>query len=198
MTGRTTIYALYEPGCDGRIRYVGKTCRPLQARLSGHLASARTEQDYKSKWIRSLTAPPVIRALVVVPNECASETERRVIAAFRAKGYRLVNLTDGGEGAPGFSRPPEVRARIAASLRGHKRSPETCARMGAARRGSVRPEEARAKMRAAKLGKPRPDLKGRKRTDEFRARMAAALTGRTLGPEHRANISAGLLRRHGQ
>lgn len=84
--------------------------------------------------------------------------------------------------------PPEVRAKISATLRAKGGSPrgpltdEGRARMAAANEGRAFSAETRAKISATKTGKPR--------SPEVRAKIAAGNRGKTLSLETRAKISA--------
>lgn len=177
----TTIYALCAP--DGEIRYVGKTTKREKVRFAQHMKEARYRtRTHSARWIMSLSSPPTILPLVVVPDEYGSEMERRVIAHFRSKGYRLTNLTDGGEGASGAVRSPETRARIGARLRGRKLSPEHIQKL----KGKVFSAETRAKLSASQRGRGL----GRVLSAETCAKMSAANIGRKLSPEHCAKIGA--------
>lgn len=178
---QTTIYALSDPP-TGRVRYVGKTVKPLSQRLSEHVSIAKSTRRpcHRTHWIASLPTHPLITELEVVtgPHSDAAEVERRWIAALRAAGCRLTNATDGGEGVPGHVHSEEARAK----MRGRKRSPETIAKMVAALRGRKRSPEASAKQAAA--------MRGRVRTPEHCAAISRAKRGMTFTAEHRAALSA--------
>jgi len=214
---RTTIYALCDP-VTHEPRYIGKTVRALKARLRQHCIDSRTrEQTYKGNWIRSLPTPPLIQSLAVCTgdNALASEAERTIIALYRATGRRLVNTTDGGDGAAGRKQSPEERAKRSRSLLGKKKSPEHCAANAAAhvglpknpnsgsKRGVKFSEAAKANMAVAKqalLDDPiryaawRTKIgaahRGRVRSAEHCAKISAAHLGRPLSAETRAKMSA--------
>lgn len=50
----------------------------------------------------------------------ALEHEILLISCFRKMGYKLVNLTDGGEGLSGFKHSEEHKKKISEALRGNK------------------------------------------------------------------------------
>jgi hypothetical protein len=83
----------------------------------------------------------------------------------------LRNLTDGGEGASGFTMPREAVERVAALNRGLKRS-----------------EEAKAKMSAAKMGE-RHFRWGQKIPEETKVKMSEAAKLRNQRPEYIDNLS---------
>lgn len=177
----TLIYALCDPYTE-EIRYVGKAKRPTD-RLSMHVGNAkRGFKTHVARWIRLLPGRPLMLRLAIVPDDYASEMERRTIAHFRAKGYRLTNLTDGGEGNLGWHPSAETRARQSSSQKG--RIPLVKNALGF-RHGP----EARARMSAAQKRKATwytPSI-------EARYKMGAATRGRTISPEIRAKISATLM-----
>ena len=162
----TTIYALCAP--DGEIRYIGKTSKPLCERRASHVYESKHRRTHKANWIRSLGAKPLIKALCVVPHEYAFEMEIRTIASFKAKGYRLVNQTPGGDGVPGWKHTPEARARMSAACIGNRRAAVPC------------PPEKRAAISAK--------LMGRSPSAETRAKLSAAGRGLKRSPETRARL----------
>ena len=99
------IYVLKCPK-SMEIRYVGWTTIPLHKRLQKHIYRARCEQStYRTRWINSLlnsSLLPIIEEIESGQGEGWSAAERRWIAYYRNQGTRLVNTTDGGEGALGF------------------------------------------------------------------------------------------------
>lgn len=144
---QTTIYALRE---NGFVRYVGKTIKPLESRLGGHLQAARRGEDtYKGRWIRKMFSrglSPTITVLEVAEGD-GSKEEIAWIAYFRSYGIKLTNGTDGGEGGV----PTEA---VRAKLR-RKKPPRTAAhsaKIAAALQGRHPTEEQRANMREAKKG----------------------------------------------
>lgn len=115
-------------------------------------------------------------------------------------GGLLVNITDGGEGAPGMVWTEEMRGKVSRALKGRRRAPEVCAQLSKSLRGNKNAlglkhsEETRARMSVSLRGK-KLNL-----SDEERAKRAARASERnrlnnpargvpkTL--EHRAKISA--------
>lgn len=204
------IYVLRHPETK-EVRYVGWT-HSLRQRLSEHIHRAkRGYTRYSSTWIRSLLNKglrPIIEEI-----DCGfgdwGECEREWIAFYKSAGARLTNLTDGGEGAPGYVPTPETRARIAAAGRGRKMSDETKAKLVAATKGVKRTPEARERMRQAQRNKvytPTPETRakmsaarkglknglGYKHTDEARERMSALRKGKLMPESHRQALSRAL------
>ena len=115
------IYALVEEW-DVIPRYVGKTVQYLHERHKAHIRDAKRGCTLPVHyWLRKQIAanrPLSIKLLEYVePGDDWAERERHWIKHFRAEGYDLLNLTDGGEGHTGHKHPPDVVARMAAKLR---------------------------------------------------------------------------------
>lgn len=163
---KATIYVLCHP-ITSEVRYVGKTVKSLESRFAMHVNYAfnRGSKTHVANWMRSLGVLPDVRALAVVDGD-GCQAEQGIIAFYRAKGYRLTNLTAGGEGLTGRVCPPEQRKQISES-----------------NKGRVFTEEHKAKMRAARIG-----VKHRPRSAEFCAKQSAAMQGNTraLGVKHSA------------
>lgn len=222
ITPKTKIYILRHP-VTSEIRYVGKTVRPLSLRLSNHISEAKNRpgnRRYVLSWIKGLLPlSPAIELICEVDGDgCAQE--KAYIKFYRENGFRLTNLTDGGEGTTGYRTvcTAEHRAKISASKMGHEVTAETKAKLSAALIGrTLSPErrvqiavglignkysvgrkhsaETRAKMSAAHMG--HTHNRGRKLTPEHKAKLSAAhkgnqhFLGRNLSPEHKTNISIG-------
>lgn len=91
------IYTLSHP-ITNEIRYVGQTKHNLEKRLSGHLKSK--EKTHRTHWIKSLAMnnlKPKIELIETVDKEMGNETEIFWIMMFKYWGFRLCNLTEGGE-----------------------------------------------------------------------------------------------------
>ena len=119
------VYALTDPR-SGEIRYIGKSSSGV-ARPQYHLSPAhiRRETTRKARWLQSLLALG-LRAQIEVVEECgsvdhANEAERFWISQFRALGFRLTNLTDGGDGAPGRIMTDEHKKKIGLTAIGNTR-----------------------------------------------------------------------------
>ena len=174
------IYVLVDPR-DGEIRYVGWTTQTLTQRYKSHLAYK--SRAHRSKWIQALLRQglrPIIRLIQMVPVGDGPNAEIYWIKFHRDLGCRLVNLTEGGEGAPGHLPTEETRARMRAAHRGRKHSPETIAKLRLAK--SNQSVETRAKIGEAN--------RRRAVSTETRAKISAAARQRTYSPETRAKLSA--------
>jgi hypothetical protein len=87
------------------VRYIGWTKRTAKARLGQHITeSVRYQRTHKQKWIASLLGSGLIPTIEIIESGSGqgwAEAEQRWIAIYRARGARLVNATDGGEGIVG-------------------------------------------------------------------------------------------------
>jgi len=198
------LYTLADPRTN-EVRYVGWTsCRP-GTRLSLHLTAARSgRRNHRCSWIRSLLShghKPIMRVLALIGLGDAPIYEMAYIAALRSTGTRLVNATDGGDGATGYVLTAGHRAAISRAGLGRKHTPEARAAISAAKLGKERSPETRLKISLAKMGK-RPNEEalvamrlgqlGRKHSPESVEKTAAAHRGMKRSPQTRAAISRAL------
>jgi hypothetical protein len=102
------IYVLKDP-TDSQIRYVGKTEKTLETRLSGHISEAKRRKVlcHKNNWVYSLLLKglrPIIQLIETVPyDQDWQEREKYWIKYYRELGYDLTNSTDGGIGTSGWT-----------------------------------------------------------------------------------------------
>lgn len=193
---RWDIYGLSDPR-TGAIRYVGVTFRGKR-RFNEHLSRAvRGGRTHRDCWIRSLIAAgvrPVYEILETGYGDGWQTRECYWIAHHRALGD-LTNLTDGGDGAPGYIPTPELRRKWSAlragvpyapgrrsAMLGRTHPPEVREKISAAGTGRRHTEASRSKLSAAHTGK--------KLSEEHRTKLAAAKRGRTLTDEHKRKIAA--------
>ena len=191
------IYTLSDPRTN-QVRYVGVTFRK-KARYREHLSRAITGgKTYRDCWIRSLIADGVRPSYQVI--ECGTgdgwqEAERRWIAHYKPL-TKLTNLTEGGDGAPGYVPTPELRqkwsemragvpyapGRIPA-MKGKKQTPEAIEKIRNASDGRKMPDSMKQKLSAARKQNPiSPEQQTRmieasnatKQTDEYRQRAIAS------------------------
>jgi len=207
MGAKFIIYALTDP--DGAVRYIGKSCSGLaRPRRHGHPSELAKDVGYKGNWIRSLREQGQdfgIRVLEEVSDEAQlSAREIAWIAEGRAQGWRLTNLTDGGDGLRGVKRGPfseEWKRKLSEAHRGKTHSAETRAKMSAAHTGKPKAPEAAKKSGEARRGRRLSDemkerirntLKGRKPPPQSWMNSVAVTKGRPLSQEHREKIRAAL------
>lgn len=143
-------------------------------------------------------------------EEFAMLLEIESISLFKTKGCKLVNMTDGGEGASGSHPSDESRAKMSKSSatkgqpawnkglpawnRGMKTDPLVLERLSKIRKGKKLTEAHKAKIA---LG-----CKGIKKTPEWKQNLSISKIGKStwskgkhLSEEHRSNISKALLKK---
>lgn len=123
-------------------------------------------------------------------EETAFQIEIARIAELRVQSIPIVNMTDGGEGAAGFSRPASVREKISKTMMGRKvpgrvLSEEHKKAISAGSQGRIVSQETRLKISRAQKGNPRPELIGRKISPAGIER----LRNRVFTDDHRRKIS---------
>jgi len=138
-----TIYVLSNP-LDGVVRYVGKT-KDIVERYRGHLKEAMTAKrmSKKNNWIKGMLnrgIKPNIETIEVVEYEQGNEAEKYYILKYKELGYKLLNMTDGGDGGV---MSEEVRMRWSKIRKGRTSS----------RKGIVMSQETKDKVSASKKGK---------------------------------------------
>lgn len=152
------IYVGKGSGNRVRVHWEWRTCNFLLARCLVKIKEAGLEP---------------IREIVGRHDDEAKafEQEKGLIELYGRRNVRtgtLCNMTDGGEGATGNVVPPEVRAKISASLKGIRRPPQS----------------------AEQKAKHSERMTGRTASVETRLKMSSAGKGRTLSIEHKKKLSA--------
>lgn len=152
-----------------------------------------------------------------VDEELALLVEVELIDAYRRRGVCITNITNGGEGAPGWVPSEETRRKIGEAnkhtpkatgenhgMYGKKHTPESLAKMSAAQKGRMagekhhfygkhHSEETRRKISENRKGKmigADNPFYGKKHTPEALEKMRATHVGRKQSPEERAKRSA--------
>jgi group I intron endonuclease len=173
------IYTLADPRTM-EVRYVGVTVRGQRRRLNEHLSRAATGgKTHRDCWIRSLLKlglKPIPDVVEEGVGEAWREAERRWITKLNTTG-RLVNLTEGGDGTPGYVPTEELRRKWSAMRRGVKYAPGRVSAM----LGKAHSAEAREKIRAASTG--------RRHSESSRAKLSAAHKGKIISAEARAKMA---------
>lgn len=158
----TILYALTDPRTD-EVRYIGKT-NDINVRQRCHRYEAKKGiRGRKATWYRSLTKiglEPKLVVLCVVPDDSYEYFERELIRVYRRDfPGRLVNLTDGGEGAYGrqYTHSEETKRKLSIKSTGFKHSDTSHAKMSVIQKALDTPER-RAAISARMIGnKPSPE-----------------------------------------
>ena len=147
------IYVLKDPR-DNAVRYVGWSY-DVRKRMSAHISSAPRLQSHKARWIRILLEKNLYPILEVVEFGTGSwsDAERKWIAHYRELGVNLTNMTDGGDGTPGYIPNEVTRQKMSIAHTGRKQTPESTAKTKAALLGRKKSPEHIQKMSENRKGK---------------------------------------------
>lgn len=164
---------------DGAAVYVGITkAKSVACRWSGHCTDARRgATTAMAAAIRKYGADAFMVEHLWSSRSYSElqEAETIVIAQMRTRSPSGYNLTDGGDGFLGISKPGKLN-----SFFGRKHSEESLAAMRAAKLGKVMVDETRAKLVVALTGRPV--------SSETRAKMRAKQLGKTMSAEAREKM----------
>ena len=188
VDGKSYVYALIDPR-SGELRYIGKTCRDVAARVSSHMSSARNGSPYHSAyWLRQLIKAGMVPDTMILahaPHADVANLERRYIALLRDVGAKLTNMADGGEGSPGINKGRkhtlEARRNMSNAQTGRKHTAATRRKIGLANSGRIHSCEARQKMAKSSTGK--------KHSAATRAKIGVASSGRKISAKTRKKLS---------
>lgn len=129
------VYALIDPDTD-EVRYVGKTHRTIKIRFKEHINQAKTMDDnvvkkynrYCVNWIHSLLKQDKEPKIQILQQGDSSEdwaaAECHWIAYYRKISEKLTNLTEGGDGMPGYEFSDAQRAKRSATAKIVQNRPE--------------------------------------------------------------------------
>ena len=158
---KTFIYILIDPR-DNQVRYVGKT-KSINRRYYQHNSEASKIRNHKNNWLLSLKNNNLKPEMVTI-DECEDDSwvllEQWYIELFKSWGYKLTNLTKGGEGAYGY-----------------KHTEESKQKMSHGNKGKIISLETREKISKA--------VKGRKYSDEIKIKASQVAKKRGISPETR-------------
>jgi hypothetical protein len=133
---KTNIYVLIDPR-NNSIKYLGKTIKSLNKRLSSHMID--NSKSKKSSWIKSLKSQnlkPIIQLVDVVENDWEF-WEEYWITNIKMLGIDLLNHTNGGEGMYGYIPTQETREKWSKAFKGRKKSKEWLAKIGLSNSKSI-------------------------------------------------------------
>lgn len=124
---KVKIYCLYDP-LSCKIRYIGRTRKPIEIRLIEHISKSRYYSKYfpnrnpphKVNWVNSLlnqNREPKIKLLTEIEGWSESyEFEINLIGKYKDK-FDLLNAQDRGEGKESRITTKETRALISKTLK---------------------------------------------------------------------------------
>jgi hypothetical protein len=156
---------------EGRIFYIGK----------GQGKRAYVEYGRTQYWknVVAKHGKPVVQILANWKTEAeALDHEILLIDCFRDMGYKLVNLTDGGEGVVGLKHTQETKKKMSISktgVAGHKCAEETKERLRKINLGKKHSEETKKKL--SEHNKGMQNSLGYKHTDEAKIKIGLASKG---------------------
>lgn len=155
------IYSLSDP-ITGEIRYVGKTVKNIQRRLSLHLQDAKSLNHHTANWIKSLRKQglkPISELLDIVDDDNWGFWEKYWISQCKAWGFRLTNHTEGGEGNCGAIVSEETRRKKSETIKRKVLSGEIVygeernRKISEAHKGKIISDITKEKLRQCNLGK---------------------------------------------
>jgi hypothetical protein len=150
------IYKLIDP-ITNDIRYVGYTKSPKK-RIWEHIRDVKKGiKTYKCDWIRNLMSKNCEPILEIISEFESHDKvlfeEIRLIKEFKELGYKLTNLTDGGDGQNGVKLRKDHP--VIMWNKGKEKSEETKRKISEANKGKKLSSEHREKLSKAKIGKNR-------------------------------------------
>lgn len=167
---KTFIYCLKHPETD-EIRYIGKTIQKLSYRLAQHLTEKSNHK--RANWIKSLlnkNLKPVIELITICDWADSAKIEIALIKEYKDKGFRLTNMTDGGDGALGYITSEETKKK------------QSIAQKTRFLNGAKHPMLGKTHTKEAKE-KISKTHKGVKRSDSFREKRRQIMLGHKKSPK---------------
>jgi len=147
---------------DGKIFYIGKG--------QGNRAFS---ENRRNKYWKSIVAKHGFLAEILAVWKTEKEAldhEKLLISCFKDMGYKLANLTDGGEGSAGLKQSEETKAKRSIALKGRKRPIEEMVNAWKANTGRIPTEATRIKLSLSKKGKV-SSFKGKKHSEATKIKM---------------------------
>jgi group I intron endonuclease len=166
----TYIYTLSD---ENKIRYIGKT-KSINKRYSEHINQSKNKKTYKEKWVNSTLlngGKIIIEILDVCDDKDANEVEMYWISQFKVWGFKLVNLTNGGDGGSpmlGKKHSSETKFKMSETAKKQNRN------LGGWNKGLKMSENFRKKISEIS--------KGRIVTDNTRKKISETLKGKKRTP----------------
>jgi hypothetical protein len=197
LNKNAVIYVLVASNKQEEVKYVGKTIDPKD-RLQTHIVGARNnKKTYVHYWINKTRREGNSIVMKIIESnltyEEAGVREIYWIDYYKKQGFKLTNLTLGGEGCLGRSCSKETREKLRKANIGKTRSLETREKLRKAHLGKTRSLEHRENIKKSLHGKPMPEhvrqmIIGRPVSLETREKLRKANIGKTRSLETRENI----------
>jgi len=147
---KTYIYILIDPETN-QVRYIGKT-KSLKRRYNQHISECSKLKSHKNNWLLLLKNKNLRPEMVVIDETDKDDwvfLEQWYIELYKSWGYKLTNLTKGGEGAYGYCPTPETLVKMSLVQKGKIVSEETRKKLSSAFKGRIFSEETKKKLSEA-------------------------------------------------
>lgn len=184
---KVKIYGLFHPITD-ELRYIGKTVKSLNQRLSNHIYNAKVTQHNKhlSNWILKILYEgnkPIIKCL----EECDEQVWKEREQFWISTNNNLINLTKGGDGSLGFLHNLEVIEKIRQSKIGFKHSEKFKQEKSEFFKSIERTKQWKSNISKSK--------KGKKASEETKNKLSESHKGYKMPEEQKEKIRQSLLGR---
>jgi group I intron endonuclease len=163
VPNETFIYCLLDP--NGDVKYIGKSDNPNK-RYNEHLRRSKQSKTYKDRWINgllSISQKPELLILDKIQFKDWAFWEIFYISLFKTWGFKLTNLTIGGDGG-NFGN--EVNKKISDKLTGRIFSDEWRENIRKGKTGKSATDETKLKFSLIRTGSGNP-MYGKKRKKEW-------------------------------
>lgn len=141
-------------------KYVGKT-KCFNTRIKQHLNKDRfIYKSYFYNWLNKQLSEDkeyFIDVLEEVNDSNWKEQEKYWIKHIKENGYKLTNMTDGGDGNNNQVFTEESKEKRRQKMLGHKLSEQTKKLISESHKGKIVLESTKEKLREINLGKPCPE-----------------------------------------
>jgi hypothetical protein len=179
-------YAHYKP--DNTVFYIGK----------GKGMRAWNTKDRNPYWknIVAKHGRPKVEVLCDWDTEEeAFQHEIILINCFKDMGYKLANITNGGDGTTGLKHTDEVKKIVSSVHKGKKLSDWHIERIKISQTGRKHSEKTIQHLRKINSGENNPMygigcMKGKKHTEETKRKLSEKKIGWKMSDEHKAILSA--------
>lgn len=166
---------------DNSIFYVGKGVKDRAYRKKGrsrYWHNVVNKYDYTVEIVQNH-----------ISEWIALELEKYLISEYRTLGYRLCNLTNGGEGISGYSHTEESKKKMAKAATGKIHTEEARKKMSESRKGRKLSPEV-IKGISDRMKGENHYFYGKTHSEDYKKAMSDRLKGRKFTQEHKDKIGA--------